>query len=197
MQSTTRFKVLGVAGSTRANSYSTRALKIALEHAKAQSADVRLLELGKTVIPLYNPGATESKELEQAGESVSWADAFILASPDYHGSMSGTLKNFLDYFYEEFAGKVFGYIVASHEKGLTVMEQMRTAVRQCYGWSMPYGVSVHGELDFKSSEITNDRIAKRVKMMSRDLVVYGNLLRGQFVRDLGNGEADTFAARYR
>ncbi|MGI0037454.1 MAG: NADPH-dependent FMN reductase [Nitrososphaera sp.] len=197
MQSTTRFKVLGVAGSTRANSYSTRALKIALEHAKAQGADVRLLELGKTVIPLYSPGAQESKELLEAAGAVSWADAFILASPDYHGSISGTLKNFLDYFYEEFAGKVFGYIVASHEKGLTVMEQMRTAVRQCYGWSMPYGVSVHGELDFKAAEITNDRIAKRMKMMSRDLLVYGNLLRGQFLRDLGSAEADTFAARYR
>jgi NAD(P)H-dependent FMN reductase len=197
MQSTTRFKVLGVAGSTRANSYSTRALKIALGHAKAQGSEVRLLELGKMSIPFYNPSAPESSELKEAGESVSWADAFILASPDYHGSMSGTLKNFLDYFYEEFAGKVFGYIVASHEKGLTVMEQMRTAVRQCYGWSMPYGVSVHGELDFKASEIANDRIAKRVRMMSRDLVVYGGLLRGQFVRDLGGSEADTFAARYR
>ena len=40
--------------------------------------------------------------------------------------MSGALKNFLDHFYEEFAGKVFGYIVASHEKGLTVMDQMRS-----------------------------------------------------------------------
>ena len=197
MQSTTRFKVLGVAGSTRANSYSTRALKVALEHAKAQGADVRLLELGKTVIPLYNPGAPESKELQEAAEVVSWADAFILASPDYHGSMSGTLKNFLDYFYEEFAGKVFGYVVASHEKGLTVMEQMRTAVRQCYGWSMPYGVSVHGEMDFKAAEITNDRIAKRMRMMSRDLVVYGTLMRGQFLRDLGSADSDTFAARYR
>ena len=197
MQSTTSFKVLGVAGSTRSNSYSTRALKIALEHIKAQGAETRMLELGKTVIPQYNPGAPESKELQQAAEQVTWADAIILASPDYHGSMSGTLKNFLDYFYEEFAGKVFGYIVASHEKGLTVMEQMRTAVRQCYGWSMPYGVSIHGEQDFKASEITNERIAKRVKMMSRDLVVYGVLMRQQFLKDLGSDEQNTFAARYR
>jgi FMN reductase len=197
MQSTTRLRILGVAGSTRPNSYSTRALKIALEHAEAQGAEARLLELGKTVIPLYGPGAQESQELGQASEAVSWADAFILASPDYHGSMSGTLKNFLDYFYEEFAGKVFGYIVASHEKGLTVMEQMRTAVRQCYGWSMPYGVSIHGEQDFGGEKITNERIAKRVKMMSRDLVVYGSLVREQFKRDLVSAEPDTFAARYR
>jgi FMN reductase len=197
MQSTTSFKVLGVAGSTRASSYSTRALKIALEQAKAQGAETRLLELAKTVIPQYSPGAPESKELQQAAEHVSWTDAVILASPDYHGSMSGALKNFLDYFYEEFAGKVFGYIVASHEHGLTVMEQMRTAVRQCYGWSLPYGVSIHGEHDFKADEITNERIAKRVRMMSRDLVVYGTIIRQQFLKDLGSDEQNTFAARYR
>ncbi len=120
------FNVLGVAGSTRQSSYSTRALKIALEHAKKHGAEVRLLELNNTVLPLYDPSAPASKEVERAAEAIAWADAFILASPDYHGSISGALKNFLDHFYEEFAGKVFGYIVASHEKGLTVMDQMRT-----------------------------------------------------------------------
>ncbi|MCI0557039.1 MAG: NAD(P)H-dependent oxidoreductase [Nitrososphaera sp.] len=109
-----KFNVLGVAGSTRGQSYSTRALKVALEHAKKQGAEVRLLELGKTVLPLYDPNMNASKEAEYAAEAVAWADAFILASPDYHGSMSGALKNFLDHFYEEFAGKVFGYVVASH-----------------------------------------------------------------------------------
>jgi NAD(P)H-dependent FMN reductase len=190
------FNVLGVAGSIRKGSYSTQALAIALEHVKKQGAEVRMLELSKTVLPLYDPNAPESKELELATEAVAWANAFILASPDYHGSVSGALKNFLDYFYEEFGGKVFGYVVASHEKGLTVMDQMRTAVRQCYGWSMPYGVSVNGPQDFTEGEIVNARLSKRLQMMSRDLVVYGRLIRGQFARDIGSSEQNTFAAHY-
>lgn len=191
------FNVLGVAGSIRQGSYSTRSLKIALEYAKKQGAEVRLLDLNTVVLPLYDPSAPASKEMEHTTEAIAWADAFILASPDYHGSMSGALKNFLDYFYEEFAGKVFGYIVASHEKGLTVMEQMRTAVRQCYGWSMPYGVSINGPQDFTGDEIRNTRLSNRLRMMARDLVVYGRLLRDQFVRDFGTTEPDTFAAFYR
>jgi NAD(P)H-dependent FMN reductase len=191
------FNVLGVAGSIRQESYSTRALKIALEYAKKQGAEVRLLELNRLVLPLYDPGAPASKEVEHTTEAIAWADAFILASPDYHGSISGTLKNFLDYFYEEFAGKVFGYVVASHEKGLTVMDQMRTAVRQCYGWSMPYGVSINGPQDFTGDEIENTKLSNRLRMMARDLVVYGKLLRDQFVRDFGSTEPDTFAAYYR
>ncbi|HEY3094559.1 MAG TPA: NAD(P)H-dependent oxidoreductase [Nitrososphaera sp.] len=189
----TTFNALGVAGSMRRSSYSSQALKVALEHAKKQGAEVRLIEAG---LPLYDPNAPASKEVERAAEAVSWADAIILASPDYHGSMSGGLKNFLDHFYEEFAGKLFGYIVASHEKGLTVMDQMRTAVRQCYGWSMPYGVSVNGPQDFEG-EIGNARLSKRLHMMARDLVVYGRLINSQFVRDLGTSDPDTFAAHYR
>jgi NAD(P)H-dependent FMN reductase len=191
------FNVLGVAGSTRQGSYSTQALKIALEQAKKHGAEVRLLELNRIVLPLYDPHAPVSKEVEHAAEAVAWADAFILASPDYHGSISGALKNFLDHFYEEFAGKLFGYIVASHEKGLTVMDQMRTVVRQCYGWSMPYGVSINGPQDFTSRELVNSKLSNRLRMMARDLVVYGRLVRDQFVRDLGSSEPDTFAAHYR
>lgn len=189
------FNVLGVAGSTRRGSYSTQALKVALEHAKKQGAEVRLLDISR--LPLYDPNALASKEVERAAEAVSWASAIILASPDYHGSISGTLKNFLDHFYEEFSGKLFGYIVASHEKGLTVMDQMRTAVRQCYGWSMPYGVSVNGPQDFLGGELVSTRLLRRLRMMARDLVVYGRLINGQFVRDLGSSEQDTFAAHYR
>jgi NAD(P)H-dependent FMN reductase len=191
------FNVLGVAGSIRQGSYSTRSLKIALEYAKKQGAEVRLVDLNTVVLPLYDPSAPASKEVENTTEAIAWADAVILASPDYHGSMSGALKNFLDYFYEEFAGKVFGYIVASHEKGLTVMEQMRTAVRQCYGWSLPYGVSINGPQDFTGDEIRNTRSSNRLRMMARDLVVYGRLLRDQFIRDFGSAEPDTFAAFYR
>jgi FMN reductase len=160
-------------------------------------AEVRLLELSRIVLPLYDPSAPASKEVERAAEAIAWADAFILASPDYHGSMSGALKNFLDHFYEEFAGKVFGYIVASHEKGLTVMDQMRTAVRQCYGWSMPYGVSINGPQDFTGQETANTRLSSRLRMMARDLVIYGRLVRDQFMRDFGSNEPDTFAAHYR
>jgi NAD(P)H-dependent FMN reductase len=193
-------KVLGVCGSMRAQSYSGRAVGFALSAAREQGAETALLDLRLTRLPPYNPDeeTPDNEALREATRLVNWADAFILASPDYHGSLSGVLKNFLDYYWEEFAGKLFGYVCASHEKGLTVMEQMRTSVRQCYGWSLPYGVSVHGEKDFDSSgEVINSQVVRRLRVLARDLVVYGALIRGQFSADLGNGETDTFAARYR
>ena len=44
----------------------------------------------------------DTAEIIRTTELVKWADAFVLATPDYHGSMSGTMKNFLDFFWKEF-----------------------------------------------------------------------------------------------
>jgi FMN reductase len=199
--------VLGVAGSMRQQSYSSSALKMVLEEAKKYNAYIYMLELRKINLPLYDPSEIRSDEfssnnnniLESITTALRWADVFVLASPDYHGSMSGGMKNFLDYFWEEFAGKTFGYIIASHEKGLTVADQMRTAVRQCYGWSMPYNISINGEKDFDSKgNLVNSALAKRIKMLARDLVTYGTLIRRQFLQDVANQEIlDTFATHYR
>ena len=192
-------KILGVSGSMRVGSHGAQALNIVLNAAREHDAETRVLDLRVVDLPIYRPeDAIETDGLREANEAVNWADAFVLASPDYHGSMSGAMKNFLDYYWSEFAGKVFSYLCASHEKGLTVMDQMRTAVRQCYGWSLPYGVSFNGGQDFTATgEVKNERLAHRLRMLARDTVVYGALIRDQLQRDLQSDIPDTFAARYR
>ena len=190
--------VCGVASSMRDISYSTQALKLALEKAQKNGAETKLLSLKEIVLPMYSPEQNSLSVIDMVTENVKWADAFILASPDYHGSMSGVMKNFLDFFWSEFAGKTFGYICASHEKGLTAMDQMRTAVRQCYGWSMPYGLSVNSDQDFdKNGDMANKETISRLEKMSRDLVVYGSLIAEQYRKDLDSSEPNTFAAHYR
>ena len=185
IESGLKLNVLGVGSSMRQGSYSTTALNMILDMAKGNEAETKLLDLRQTNLPMLYTAKDDTHEIGQVTELVEWADAYILATPDYHGSMSGSLKNFLDYFWSEFAGKTFGYIVASHEKGLTVMDQMRTAVRQCYGWSIPYGISINPEDDFNDKkEVINRKLWSRLDMLARDLVVYGKLIRKQFVNDL-------------
>jgi azobenzene reductase len=199
IESGLKLNVLGVGSSMRQGSYSTTVLDMILDMAKGNGAETKLLDLRQTNLPMLYAAKDDTHEVVQVTELVEWADAYILATPDYHGSMSGSLKNFLDYFWSEFAGKTFGYIVASHEKGLTVMDQMRTAVRQCYGWSIPYGVSINPEDDFDNKrKVINGKLSSRLDMLARDLVVYGKLIRKQFVNDLlQNAPVNTFAAYYK
>lgn len=199
-------KIVGVAGSMRDGSRVKLAIERLLEEAMILGAEARLLDLRALDLPMFRPGggaasgmdSRQTEAIQIAREMAAWADALVLGSPDYHGSMSGALKNFLDYHWREFAGKVFGYVCASHEKGLTATEQMRTAVRQCYGWSLPYNVSFNGDEVFsREGELTDEALVRRLKMTARDMVTYGTVLRDQWQSDLGSDEAETFVARYR
>ena len=196
---TMTLKVLGVGSSMRKGSYSTETLRIALEKASQNGAETKFLSLYDNPLPFYHDRSRgNNSNIDLATEMVKGSEAIILATPDYHGSMSGSLKNFLDHFWSDFAGKTFGYICASHEKGLTVMDHMRTAIRQCYGWSLPYGISINSTQDFNSNrEITNSRLLIRLNSFSRDLVIYGSLIHEQFKKDLNSNINNSFAAHYR
>jgi NAD(P)H-dependent FMN reductase len=192
-------KVLGVGSSMRQDSFSTETLKIILNKVNKNGGDTRLLNLYSNSLPMYTEEYNEKlNSIKHAVELVNWAGAIVLATPDYHGSMAGSLKNFLDYFWAEFAGKTFGYICSSHEKGLTVMDQMRTAIRQCYGWSLPYGISINSNQDFNTDrEIINPQLLARLESFARDLVVYGSLISNQFKKDLNSTIQNSYAVHYR
>jgi len=192
-------RVLGVGSSMRQDSFSTETLKIILNKVTKNGGDTRLLNLYSNPLPMYTAEYNEKLSgIKHAVELVNWADAIVLATPDYHGSMAGSLKNFLDYFWAEFAGKTFGYLCSSHEKGLTVMDQMRTAIRQCYGWSLPYGISINSNQDFNADrEIINVQLLGRLESFARDLVVYGSLISNQFKKDLDSTIQNSYAVHYR
>lgn len=191
--------VLGIGSSMRKDSFGTETLRIILKKVSENGGKTQLLNLFENPLPIYSPdNDSDNLSIKKATDLVNWADAFIFATPDYHGSMAGSLKNFLDYFWSEFAGKTFGYLCSSHEKGLTVMDQMRTAIRQCYGWSLPYGISINSGTDFNERrQIINTQLVRRIDSFARDLVVYGSLINRQFKKDLNSTISNSYAVHYR
>jgi FMN reductase len=158
---------------------------------------IDLLDFEKEPLALYNPDvAHDLPGYAELQARVDRADVILLGTPDYHGSISGATKNFLDHFWREFAGKLFATIVASHERGLTVTDQLRTVARQCYAWTLPYGISFTEDVDVKDGEIVNDALKNRVEMLVRDVRVYGELLGKQRKADLAGNEPG-FLARHR
>lgn len=190
-------KVLAVAGSLHRKSVTRVVTNHIAEKLKAAGCAVDVLDLGNEPLPLYNPDtAYESPKFKALQERVDNADVLILGTPDYHGSISSTLKNFLDHFWHEFAGKLFVTVVASHEKGLTTTDQLRTVARQCYAWTLPYGVSFAESADFKDGKVSSEAFEKRLEMMIRDTRVYGILLARQRRADLADRD-HCFMARHR
>jgi FMN reductase len=178
-------------------SSTTTVLREAALRLTTEGATVDLLDLHVEPLPLLNPETSWSADYYALlKQRVVAADVLLLATPDYHGSMSGGLKNFLDHFWKEFAGKLFASIVGSHEKGLTVHDQIRTVARQCYAWSLPYGVSFSDKEDLQAGQVNSDALRARLEMLTRDVRVYGALLAAQRRADL-TGNDPGFLARYR
>jgi NAD(P)H-dependent FMN reductase len=178
-------RVLGVIGSPRSESTSAALVTHVLDEAGRRGADVAPYDLRTQPLPLFDPAAAEAESAPgEVRALVVSADAFVLGTPDYHGAPSGTMKNFLDHFWKELAGKLFAIVVASNEKGLTAQDHLRTSIRQCYGWSLPYGVGAPAAAVADDCRVTDARIRERLEMMARDLVTYGTLLRDQRLADI-------------
>jgi NAD(P)H-dependent FMN reductase len=189
--------ILAVIGSLQRDSVTRVVVRHVAEEFQAGGCAVDVLDLQKEPLALYNPDvAHDLPGYADLQARVHRADAFVLGSPDYHGSISGALKNFLDHFWREFTGKLFATIVASHEKGLTATDQLRTVARQCYAWTLPYGVSLVDDVDVKDGRVVSDALKQRLEMLVRDVRVYGDVLARQRRADL-EGSEPGFLARHR
>ena len=90
--------VVGLGGSLRRPSDSETALRVALHGAEDAGAETEIITADGLDLPLYPaPGIAEHPKVVELLRAVRRADGLILASPAYHGTMSGALKNALDY----------------------------------------------------------------------------------------------------
>src|SRR3989442_3642813 len=188
--------LLAVVGSLHRESVTRTVIHHVVERLEADACPVDVLDSEKEPLALYNPDtAHDLPGYAELQARVERADVVLLGTPDYHGSISGAMKNFLDHFWHEFAGKLFATIVASHEKGLTVTDQLRTVARQCYAWTLPYGVSFMEEVDVKEGQIVSEALKQRLEMMMRDACVYGEVLARQLRAALAGTEPGFLARR--
>jgi FMN reductase len=146
-----RLTIVGLGGSLASVSRSRAALAAALEGVAAAGADVELLDLRELELPLYNPDHEEPTESAATLiESCYAADGMIWSSPLYQGTISGSLKNALDWLHvlgrrdpPYLHDKVIGLIsAAGGSQGLQAVNTMEFSVRALRGWAVPYVVPV-------------------------------------------------------
>ena len=193
----TSCNVLLVVGSLHEASITRVVINHLADNLLADGCEVNTLDFIEDPLPLFNPDTVWDQDYYPIlKQQIVAADVIVLGTPDYHGSISSTLKNFPDHFWKEFAGKLFPTVVASPEKGLTVHDQLRTVARQCYAWMMPYGVSFMEKVDVRDGQVASDELRDRLEMLRQDIQVYGRILADQRTADLA-GTAPGFLAQLR
>ena len=91
-------KILAISGSLRADSYNTALARAALELAPP-GVDVELYE-GLTEIPPYDADRDDEgtpEPVRDLRERIAVADALLVVTPEYNGSVPGVLKNAIDW----------------------------------------------------------------------------------------------------
>lgn len=160
--------VIGIGGTTRAASSTERALGFALRGAEAAGARTRLF--GGTFLhglPHYAPENPERTDAQiELIEAVRHADALIIATPGYHGGVSGLVKNALDTLEElrvderpYLDGRAVGCIVTAYgwQAAGSVLTSLRSIVHALRGWPTPFGAGINTlETRFDSVDTCSD-----------------------------------------
>ncbi|MER5296683.1 NAD(P)H-dependent oxidoreductase [Streptomyces pharetrae] len=108
-------RILALVGSLRAGSHNRQLAEAAVKHAP-EGADIQLFE-GLAEIPFYNEDIDVEGSVPAAAlrlrEAVAAADALLLFTPEYNGTMPAVLKNAIDWLSRPYgAGAIVGKAVA-------------------------------------------------------------------------------------
>ena len=182
-------KILAVCGSSRSDGKLEQLVDRAAAMARSADAEVRMLYLRDTTLPVMMFGDAEQAELpevELVRELAEWADGFILGTPEYHGSMSGALKNWFDFLYAELAGKFAGVLASTGGgNGDMSITAVKTCFQWCHGFVLPFHCAA-GPSAFTDGELSDARVLDRIDRIGHDVARYAPLIRATFegARDL-------------
>lgn len=146
--------MVGIGGTLRAGSTTERALAIALAAAETAGAETMLLGGDFLAsLPLFDPrpGGPTPEQL-QLTEAMAAADGIIIATPGYHGSISGVVKNALDtlelgrdearpYLSDRPVGTII--TAGGAQAGGTSLMTLRAIVHALRGWPTPFGAALN------------------------------------------------------
>ena len=139
-------KIVGISGSLRPESYSYQALQVAAQRIEAQGATVEILDLRALNLPFCDGSDNYSDypDVARLRQTVQETDGLILASPEYHGSISGVLKNALDLMsFDQLSDKVVGLIsVLGGQPNSNALNDLRVIMRWVHAWVIPEQVAI-------------------------------------------------------
>lgn len=145
--------VVGIGGSTRPDSQSGRALRLVLDGAERAGAKVSAVTGPELALPFYDPHDLErTPTAASVIELLRAADGVVFVSPGYHGTVSGLVKNALDYIEDlrtderpYLDGRAIGCagVAAGWQAAVNTLGALRAIAHATRGWPTPLGAAVN------------------------------------------------------
>ena len=182
-------RIVALGGTTRAGSSTEKALRLALAAAQAEGAQTRLFTGSDIDFPMYAP---ERPERTQAArdlvEALRSADGIIVGSPGYHGSVSGLVKNALDYTEDMskdgspyFDGRAVGCLATGTgwQGANTTLSALRNVVHALRGWPTPLGVAINTREPVFDADgaCLSPEVDAQLRMMAMQVLNFARLIK--------------------
>lgn len=170
--------IVGLGGTLSEASSSERALRHALAAAAGRGARTRLFAARALDLPMYTVDrSTRTPAAVALVEALAQADGVIIATPGYHGGVSGLVKNALDYIEDlrddarpYLDGRAVGCIVCAYgwQATTTTLVSLRSTVHALRGWPTPLGVVINSaQTVFDDTGLpADDRCAQQLTALS-------------------------------
>ena len=179
--------IVGIGGTAAAGSSTENALKIALAAAEQAGAKVKLFD-GPFIASLPHYMTDDSKSSAAGAElieAIRKADGVIIASPGYHGSISGLVKNAVDYLEETskdarvyLDGIPVGLIATAYGWQATgsTLATLRSIVHALRGWPTPLGAAINSSGGiFKNGECTDPGASMQLSLVGKQVHDFASL----------------------
>src|ERR1700754_4667065 len=180
--------VVGIGGTIGAVSSTERALRIALDAVEREGFATRLFG-GEDMarLPLYDPRATARTSQEREFvDAVRKASGVIIASPGYHGSLSGVVKNALDLLEETakdarpyLADMPVGLIATAYGWQATgsTIAALRSIVHALRGWPTPFAAAINTQITQFDDQggVTDPAVLEQLCLIGRQVARFAPL----------------------
>jgi FMN reductase len=174
--------IVGLGGTLRRGSTTERALRHALECAERAGAHTQCFDGAALPSAPYDPhlGSQEPAAVALV-EALRRADGVILASPSYHGSVSGFVKNAIDHIEAlredtrpYLHGRAVGCIVIAEgpqSMGSTLIA-LRSVVHALRGWPTPYAAAIDAKSRPFAGQAPDNAAAEALDLVARQVVEF-------------------------
>lgn len=179
--------IVGIGGTTRTGSSTEKALRASLAAAKAAGAETLLLGADDLDLPMYAPERpARTTKAQRLIAALRESDGVIVASPGYHGTLSGLVKNALDYI-EDMSGddppyldgRAVGTIACAHGWPATIhtLAALRSVAHALRGWPTPMGAGINtaGPVFGADGAVVDDKSHFQLQVVGTQVVDFARM----------------------
>lgn len=183
--------IVGIGGTANPKSSTERVLNVALQAIERAGGRVTLCGGAKlAALPMYTPGETaRTPEQIHFIECIKSADGVLIATPAYHGGISGVIKNAIDLIEDlrddarpYLHDRAIGCIVtaAGWQGSGTALASLRSIVHALRGWPTPLGVTVNSLEPLFDADGTciDPKLVERLDALAAQVVQFCVAFRG-------------------